>query len=67
MSVEFQSETLPKASDKVQNVLDTAEAGKIPGTKGKHPLAEVLGTSLTGGLKNAGTKGYLAVRAIGSN
>lgn len=61
MSVKFQSETLQKAQDKVQHALETAEAGNIPGTKGKHPVAEVIGTALTGGLKNAGTKGYLAV------
>lgn len=32
----------------------------IAGTSGKHPIAEVVGTALTGGRKNAGTKGYLA-------
>lgn len=32
----------------------------IPGTKGKHPHLAVLGTAVTGGLQNAGTRGYLA-------
>ena len=36
----------------------------IAGTSGKHPIAEVVGTALTGGRKNAGTKGYLAVRVV---
>lgn len=69
MSVKFQSETLQKAQDKVQQALDTAEAGNIPGTKGKHPVAEVIGTAITGGLKNAGTKGYLAayIKELESN
>ena len=46
MSVKFQSETLQKAQEKITNVLDTAEAGKIPGTKGKHPVAAAVGTAL---------------------
>ena len=37
--------------------------GVLPGTSGDHPLAEKLGTALTGGKDNAGTKGYLAVRS----
>ncbi|EFX02027.1 integral membrane protein 25d9-6 [Grosmannia clavigera kw1407] len=32
----------------------------LPGTSGKHPLTEAVGTALTGGVQNAGTKGYLA-------
>lgn len=35
--------------------------GPLPGTSGKHPIAEAIGTVLTGGKKNAGTKGYLMV------
>lgn len=38
-----------------------AASGQLPGTKGDHPIAAVVGTALTGGRKNAGTKGYLAV------
>ncbi|TPX11194.1 uncharacterized protein E0L32_001012 [Thyridium curvatum] len=33
--------------------------GPLPGTSGKHPVAEKIGTALTGGKQNAGTKGYL--------
>lgn len=36
-------------------------APPLPGTTGKHPVAEALGTALTGGKSMAGTKGYLAV------
>lgn len=36
-------------------------AAPLPGTSGKHPLAETIGTALTGGKAMAGTKGYLAV------
>ncbi len=38
--------------------------GPLPGTSGKHPLAEAVGTALTGGKEGAGTKGYLAVRNV---
>ncbi|KAI1641021.1 integral membrane protein [Biscogniauxia mediterranea] len=31
----------------------------LPGTSGKHPIAEAIGTAVTGGKKNAGTRGYL--------
>ncbi|KAK4124029.1 hypothetical protein N657DRAFT_645643 [Parathielavia appendiculata] len=37
-----------------------AAHGQLPGTSGKHPISAVVGTALTGGRKNAGTKGYLA-------
>ncbi|KAI0480273.1 integral membrane protein [Xylariaceae sp. FL0804] len=33
--------------------------GPIPGTSGKHPHLEAIGTAITGGKMNAGTKGYL--------
>ena len=39
-----------------------AAHGNLPGTSGKHPISAVVGTAITGGRKNAGTKGYLAVR-----
>ena len=39
-----------------------AASGQLPGTSGKHPIAEVVGTAITGGRQNAGTKGYLSVR-----
>lgn len=38
-----------------------APGGPLPGTSGKHPFAEAVGTAITGGKQNAGTKGYLAV------
>ncbi|KAK1835134.1 hypothetical protein QBC39DRAFT_171366 [Podospora conica] len=37
-----------------------AASGNLPGTKGDHPISAVVGTALTGGRQNAGTKGYLA-------
>lgn len=41
--------------------ISEAAHGNLPGTSGKHPISAVVGTALTGGRKNAGTKGYLAV------
>ncbi|KAL1880790.1 hypothetical protein VTK73DRAFT_5175 [Phialemonium thermophilum] len=43
--------------------------GPLPGTSGKHPLAEAIGTAVTGGKQNAGTKGYLAfyIKQLESN
>ena len=60
MSVKFERDTLKQTA---QNVVASAvpEGGPIPGTSGRHPIAERVGTALTGGMKNAGTKGYLAV------
>lgn len=40
----------------------TERTGILPGTSGKHPIAEAIGTALTGGKEMAGSKGYLAVR-----
>lgn len=59
MSVKFERETLKQTA---QNLMSSAvpDDGHIPGTRGRHPIAEKLGTALTGGLQNAGTKGYLA-------
>ncbi|KAL6690810.1 hypothetical protein J3F84DRAFT_388250 [Trichoderma pleuroticola] len=44
-------------------------AAPLPGTSGKHPLAETIGTALTGGKAMAGTKGYLAayIKELESN
>lgn len=42
--------------------ISEAAHGELPGTKGKHPISAVVGTALTGGRQNAGTRGYLAVR-----
>jgi hypothetical protein len=43
--------------------------GRIPGTTGNHPVAEKIGTALTGGRQAAGTKGYLAayIKQLESN
>lgn len=41
--------------------ISEAAHGQLPGTSGKHPISAVVGTAITGGRKNAGTKGYLAV------
>ncbi|KAJ2894376.1 hypothetical protein MKZ38_007689 [Zalerion maritima] len=51
------------AGDFAEQALEKATGvgdGPIPGTKGKHPHLAVIGTALTGGRKNAGTKGYLS-------
>lgn len=52
--------SLSAAAAKVQKQL-SGKDGPIPGTTGKHPISEVIGTAITGGKQNAGTKGYLAV------
>lgn len=59
MSVKFERDTFQQTA---QNVVNGAGNGQLPGVSGKHPLAEKIGTALTGGAQNAGTKGYLAVR-----
>ncbi len=41
--------------------ISEAAHGQLPGTSGKHPISAVVGTAITGGRQNAGTKGYLAV------
>ena len=57
------------ARDAAHDVRDVAREivhgpadGPLPGTTGKHPIAETLGTAITGGKKAAGTKGYMMVR-----
>lgn len=52
--------SLSAAAAKVQQQL-SGKDGPIPGTSGKHPIREAIGTAITGGKQNAGTKGYLAV------
>jgi len=44
------------------SAITEAASGKLPGTSGNHPISGVVGTAITGGRQNAGTKGYLAVR-----
>jgi hypothetical protein len=52
MSVKFQQDTL-------------RQTGGVPlPPKGKHPLADEIGTALTGGQGNVGQPGYLAVSGV---
>lgn len=60
MSVKFERDTIRQTTQAAHNILP--KNGPLPGTSGKHPLAETIGTALTGGAGNAGVKGYLAVR-----
>lgn len=63
MSVKFERDTVRQtAQDAMSSASSAIQNGKIPGTSGKHPFAEKVGTALTGGASAAGTKGYLAVR-----
>lgn len=59
MPVRFGTETVHKAIDKVGEITDPSV--QIPGTSGKHPITAAVGTAITGGKENAGTKGYLMV------
>lgn len=52
MSVKFEKDTF-------QQTGGMAAAQAMKG--GKHPIADEIGTALTGGKGNIGTKGYLAV------
>ena len=62
MSVKFERDTVRRTA---QDAMSSAvQNGKIPGTTGKHPFAEKVGTALTGGASAAGTKGYLAVSIL---
>lgn len=56
MSLKFERDTIRKGAEAV------TRDGHLPGTSGKHPIAEKIGTAITGGKGNAGTKGYLMVR-----
>jgi hypothetical protein len=69
MSVKFERDTFQRTAQNAANGAANAMAsgGPIPGTSGKHPFAETVGTALTGGKQNAGTKGYLAVRQSSSS
>lgn len=75
MSFKFERDTYKQTEGGVAGVAGAAASavadardqllgrdGPIPGTSGKHPVREAIGTALTGGKQNAGTKGYLAVR-----
>ncbi|KAM0283365.1 hypothetical protein ACHAQH_002487 [Verticillium albo-atrum] len=61
MSVKFESETIRRGVEKVEEATKGLVDGQpIPGTSGKHPVMSAVGTAITGGKQNAGTKGYLA-------
>lgn len=67
MSVKFERETYKQAEGVAGPAVSAAAEllgrdGPIPGTSGKHPISEAVGTALTGGKQMAGTKGYLMVR-----
>lgn len=76
MSLKFERDTLQQVQQGAATMVQQGAAamapmasgappgGSIPGTTGRHPIAEVVGTALTGGMQNAGNKGYLAVRPI---
>ncbi|KAI1116198.1 integral membrane protein [Nemania sp. NC0429] len=70
MSLKVERDTVERVTETVGGSAAAAAAaaaaassaprgGPLPGTSGKHPIAEAIGTALTGGRKNAGTKGYL--------
>lgn len=67
MSVKFERETYKQAEGVAGPAVSAAAEllgrdGPLPGTTGKHPISEAVGTALTGGKQMAGTKGYLMVR-----
>ena len=63
MSLKFERDTYREAAPSaVSSASSGTRGGPIPGTSGKHPIAAAIGTAVTGGKQNAGTKGYLAVR-----
>ncbi|KAI0389281.1 integral membrane protein [Xylariaceae sp. FL0594] len=57
MSIKVERDTVQKVTEVVGGA--APRDGPLPGTSGKHPFAEAIGTAITGGKKNAGTKGYL--------
>ncbi|KAI8951971.1 integral membrane protein [Xylaria longipes] len=65
MSLKVERDTVQQVTEAVGGGGAKAAAGAaprngpLPGTSGKHPFAEAIGTAITGGKKNAGTKGYL--------
>lgn len=71
MSIKFERDTFKQGEAAAGASFSAAAAaakqqllgrdGPIPGTTGKHPITEAIGTAITGGKDNAGTKGYLAV------
>lgn len=58
------TETVADATAAAASAAAASKDGHLPGTSGKHPHLEKLGTVITGGKSNAGTKGYLMVRKL---
>jgi hypothetical protein len=61
MSVKFEKDTISQTSG-----MAAAGQGLAMVKSSKHPIAHEIGTALTGGKANEGTKGYLAVSCITS-
>ena len=67
MSVKIERDTVRKTTEIAEHAgreLAHQRDLPLPGTSGKHPIAEKIGTAITGGKANAGTKGYLMVRRV---
>ncbi|KAK8117966.1 Peroxisomal membrane protein PMP22 [Apiospora kogelbergensis] len=45
--------------DVAREIVKGPADGPLPGTSGKHPIAESIGTAITGGKKAAGSNGYM--------
>ncbi|KAK7961143.1 PXMP2/4 family protein 4 [Apiospora saccharicola] len=52
-------EAAHNAREVAREVVKGPRDGPLPGTTGKHPISESLGTAITGGKAMAGTKGYM--------
>ncbi|RYO96324.1 hypothetical protein DL765_011619 [Monosporascus sp. GIB2] len=60
MSVKIERDTVRKTTEAASDIArDAVRDLPLPGTSGKHPIAEAIGTAITGGKSNAGTRGYL--------
>lgn len=58
MSVKFEKDTIQQTGGAVGTQATTMMKGV------KHPIADEIGTALTGGKANVGTRGYLAVSSV---
>jgi hypothetical protein len=61
MSIKVERDTVEKVTQAATAAAPRGD-GPLPGTSGKHPIVAAIGTAITGGKSNAGTKGYLMVR-----
>ncbi|KAK8061130.1 Peroxisomal membrane protein PMP22 [Apiospora hydei] len=52
-------EAAHQAREAAREVVKGPRDGPLPGTTGKHPISESIGTAITGGKAMAGTKGYM--------